>query len=123
MLGLSSIGILGVWWLAVHESCAPNLFVFLMGYFLLLEVPIHMRHLRNLYLFHYARRPPGLKGRIEYSKDLSLRLSAVELIGFATLFLLVYSISGSHLFLGGVTACLPRPCPTGVGPKRRGPLD
>jgi hypothetical protein len=35
-----------------------------------------------------------------------LRQSAVELVGFATLFLLAFLVTGSWFFLGGAARCL-----------------
>ena len=82
------------------------LFALLLGALILPEGAIHVRHLRNLFLFHSASKPGILKGRIEYSHQLMLKLSAVELVGFAALFLLVYCLSGSWFVLGGVAECL-----------------
>ena len=48
----------------------------------------------------------GLRGRIEYPRWLSLRLSAVEILGFAVLFLVAFLISGSWFFIGGAISCL-----------------
>jgi hypothetical protein len=95
------------WAMAIPWLGAPWLFSFVTGTLILLEAAVHLRHGRNLAIFRYASRGEGLMtGRIEYSKVLSLKLSAVELIGFAGLFLFVFLLAGHWFFLGGAVSCL-----------------
>ena len=47
-----------------------------------------------------------VRGRIEYSRRLTLRMSSVELLGFSGLFLLLFILTQSWFILGGTMSCL-----------------
>jgi len=98
-------GIVSVWWLSIRWLNQPAFFLFLVGALLLREAAIHMRHIRNIVLFRYARDTEGVKGQVEYSRWLTFKLSAVELFSFALLFLLCTLLARSWLFVGGTVAC------------------
>jgi hypothetical protein len=91
--------------LAIHSLILPEAFAFIWGMFIGIQIAIHFRHIRNLMLFHYARNSRGMDGRIEYQHWLSLRLSSIELLSFAALFLLFYIFSKSLFMLGGFAGC------------------
>jgi hypothetical protein len=74
--------------------------------FLLMEVGIHLRHLRNLFLITEVRKHGGVEGQISYRKWFSYRVSAFEFTMFSALFLIVAILTSSAFFLGGVIACL-----------------
>lgn len=95
----------GIWVVRVPLNAPPDIFAFLIGALIFLEVGVHVRHVKNLCLFRYAARSRGLKGHIEYSRWFSLRLSSIELFCFAVLFLLVFLLSNSFFVLGGVATC------------------
>jgi hypothetical protein len=103
-LALSIAGIVAVWFLSVQFLRMSGFFAFMMGGLILREAVIHMRHVRNLALFHHAN--DHLKGRLEYSRWLLLRQSAVELLSFSALFLLIWLLVGSLFVLGGAFACM-----------------
>jgi hypothetical protein len=99
------LGIL--WYLSIYLGYAPELFEFILGAMLLLEGAIHIRHLRNLFQFCYLKNSRGVEGQIRYASWLSYRMSKVELLGFALLYLAVYFLFRRPFFLGGaVTATL-----------------
>ncbi|MGH9905324.1 MAG: hypothetical protein ACRD8U_07045 [Pyrinomonadaceae bacterium] len=97
--------VMGGLFLATHSLFSPEAFAFVWGMFVGIQIAIHLRHIRNLVLFHYARNSRGMDGRIEYQHWLSLRLSAIELLSFSALFLLFYIFSQSLFMLGGFAGC------------------
>lgn len=80
-------------------------YVYTIGALILLQLAIHIRHLRNWFLFRYGFGPQGMKGHIEYPRELVLRMSALEILLFAVVFLILYALSANLLFLGGATSC------------------
>jgi len=94
-----------VWWLSVSVLEQPSFFYFLIGALVLREVAIHLRHIRNLALYTHAKAG-GVKGSIEYSRWLVLKLSAAELLSFCVVYLFFAIFFKSWFFLGGVFGCL-----------------
>jgi hypothetical protein len=105
VLALQCLLILFAWTLSKEWGGEP-VFFWILGAFFLLEVVIHIRHLRNLVTYHYFGQGEALWGKLDRSRWLVLRLSAVDLIGYAAIFLLVFLLTGSWFFVGGVTSCL-----------------
>jgi hypothetical protein len=66
---------------------------------------VHVRHLRNLHMFRWVARH-GLRGRLEYPRQLLLLASAQEVFSFAVLFAAIFMVTGSYFVLGGVFSCL-----------------
>lgn len=71
-----------------------------------MEAVIHMRHLRNLFLFRTAFGPAGVRGRIEYPKRVTLRLSFFEFLEFSALYFMLFLATRSWFLLGGSLNCL-----------------
>ena len=92
--------------LILHSLDVPELFAFLWGTLVCTQMAIHLRHIRNLAIFHYARDSNGMSGRIEYEHWLSLRLSSIELFSFSVLFLFLFLLWGNLFILGGAVGCL-----------------
>jgi len=105
-LGLSSAVFLAVWWYSVRYINVPGLFLFAFGSFVLTQVVVHMRHVRNILYFRSLRTPGAIEGRIKYARWASERTSAVDLVCFAALFVLCYLLSERVMFLGGALGCL-----------------
>ncbi len=102
-----SIVIIAVAWvISVRWVGIPHAFSLLMGALICLEATAHIRHVRNIAFMKILVSKQGLKGRIEYPRWLSLRLSAVEILGFAVLFLVAFLVSGNWFFIGGALSCL-----------------
>jgi hypothetical protein len=102
---LSCVFLAGFGWISV----AVKGFVYfevVLGAFLLLEVVVHERHFRNIARLAHMRTSKGIKGRITFSHWLSLRLSSVELVVSAVVFLAFFALSGRWFFAGGALACL-----------------
>jgi hypothetical protein len=84
----------------------PDLYVFVLGSWILLELTVHVRHLRNLFLFRGFSDPSAVRGRIEYTRAFMLRNSAAELFVFFALYLAIFAFTQSWFLLGGATTCL-----------------
>jgi hypothetical protein len=100
VLLLLSVWLSALWWLAVQVSL-PDIYFCSLGMLILLELAIHKRHLRNLFLFRAIMRNSGVRGRIEYSRPLTLRMSALDLFNFAGLFFFYFWLRGVGLYSAG----------------------
>ena len=105
LLVLCSILIVLLWWMIVRLLASPWLYNLYLGLFLLVEVAVHLRHLRNVFLIREIRRHGGVDGQISYRKWFSYRVSAFEFYLIGTLFLMVAVLSFSSFFLGGALVC------------------
>jgi len=108
-LVLSSLLIGVIWWATKRLLFFPwtyLLYLLYLGMFLLLEVAVHLRHLRNISLIREIRKNGGVEGQISYKKWFSYRISAAEFYVFSALFLLVAVLTYSPFFLGGAIMCL-----------------
>jgi hypothetical protein len=101
MLGIYSLAILGIWYLCVGLSWFVQGYLLFIGAILLPQGPVHLRHIRNIAAFNHANKRDGIAGRIHYSRRFSYRLSAIELVSFSGLYLVLAGLSGSPLLLGG----------------------
>jgi hypothetical protein len=96
VLGVSA---LFLWW--VWRDSESGLYAFVLGALVCVELVVHIRHLRNLFLFREIARKQSVRGRIEYKRDLLLFASSFEILSFAVLFIVVFAFSGSRFVLGG----------------------
>jgi hypothetical protein len=97
--------ILIVWWITSLSIYLQWTYPLYLGMFLLLEVAVHLRHFRNLFLIQEIRRNGGADGQLTYKRWFSYRISAYELYLSGTLFLLVAMLTYSLFFLGGAIMC------------------
>jgi hypothetical protein len=95
-----------MWYLTMRALMLPDVYVFALGAMILVELTIHIRHVRNLFLFRALVSGHGITGRIEYPRPIMLRLSAMEILSFAILYMVLYVITESWFLLGGATACV-----------------
>ncbi|HXQ39420.1 MAG TPA: hypothetical protein VN843_35800 [Anaerolineales bacterium] len=105
LLILYSLLILTIWWAFVYFLGLPWAYLLYLGMFLLLEVAVHLRHLRNIFLIREIRKNGGTSGQISYKKWFSYRVSAFELYLYFGLFLIVATLEASPFFLGGAIIC------------------
>jgi len=92
-----------IWWLAgIFDA---RLYQFVLGSMILSELAIHVRHLRNLFLFRAILSTNGIQGRMQYARPSMLRMSAVELFAFAGLYAFLFLFTFSWFVLGGVFSC------------------
>jgi hypothetical protein len=88
------------------QQTLPHFYEFLLGALILAQLQVHTRHLRNLFLFRAINKTGGVSGRIEYSRPLLLRMSAVDALVFSGLYLVLFAFTQSWFIFGGVVVCL-----------------
>ena len=84
----------------------PDMFVFLVGALCLRELAIYVRHAQNIYFFRQVDNADVLRMRIQQPRWLTYRLSSVQFLAFAVLFLILALVANPFLFLGGTLGCL-----------------
>jgi hypothetical protein len=104
LFGYSAV-LYGLWWAMSALAFVKGVYTLYLGMFLLLEVAVHFRHFRNVFLVREIRKNGGVDGDITYQKWFSYKLSAFELYCFAGLFLLVAIVTFSLFFFGGAIIC------------------
>ena len=104
-LVLSSLLIIFIWWFTKHLLFFPWTYLLYLGMFLLMEVAVHLRHLRNISLIREIRKGGGVEGEIMYRKWFSYRISASEFYLYSALFLIFAVLAYSPFFLGGALMC------------------
>ena len=105
LLALSSLLIVFIWWFTKRLLFFPWTYLLYLGMFLLGEVAVHLRHLRNLSLIREIRKDGGVEGQIFYKKWFSYRISASEFYLYSVLFLIMAVLTYSPFFLGGAIMC------------------
>jgi hypothetical protein len=103
MLFISGLLLAWIWFLA--SQSAQEFYVFMLGFMVLLELAIHVRHVRNLFTFRMLGEPGSVRGRIEYPRPFILRSSSIELFAFSGLFLLLSGFTQSWFVFGGAASC------------------
>jgi len=98
-------GLLAMEWF-FSQKTLPHFYEFLLGALILVQLQVHTRHLRNLFLFRAMNKTGGVSGRIEYSRPLLLRMSAVDALVFSGLYLVLFAFTQSWFIFGGVVVCL-----------------
>lgn len=103
---LLTVGMMGLLWILTEESSTPQLYQFALGCLIVVQLAIHVRHLRNFFLFRSLNHTNMVHGRIEYGRTLLLRLSSSECFAFSGLFLMLFVFTQSWFILGGAVGCL-----------------
>jgi hypothetical protein len=101
---LTNLLLILIWLLDVQSS--SELHSFVLGAFVCIQLAIHVRHLRNLFVFSAMIGTDTVRGRIEYSRSFILRTSAVEFLAFSGLYAVLFLFTRSWFVIGGVFACL-----------------
>jgi hypothetical protein len=83
-----------------------GLYEFVLGVMIGPQLVIHIRHVRNYCLFHAMVHGDGVRGRLDYSRTIMLKLSSLEISAFAVLLLVLFVFTSSWFVLGGAAACL-----------------
>jgi hypothetical protein len=91
--------------LIVYELNVPEAFAVVWGMAVGIQLANHCRHIRNLFLFSYARHSIGVSGKIQHEHWLSLRLSSVDFFCFGVLFGLLFLFSENLFILGAALGC------------------
>lgn len=100
-----SLLIFVIWWITRLSFYLQWAYPLYLGMLLLMEVAVHLRHLRNIALIREIRKTDGVEGQITYKKWFSYRISASELSIHATLFLVIAVLTYSLFFVGGAIMC------------------
>jgi hypothetical protein len=103
------ISSLAVW--IVLYSCrllaSWHFYEFFCGAFIIIEVCMHFRHIRNVAMFSLVGMRNGIVGRIFLPKWISLRFAFVEFATFALMLLVIYVFDSRNFFvLGGLMSCM-----------------
>lgn len=101
-----AMGIGGAWQVSIGTYNRPDLFAFIIGGALLLEVTDAAQRIRNIILFYYAPKRGNAKGKIEFSRRLIFSQSFFDMYIFAAIYFFAFLIAGSWLFLGGTITCI-----------------
>lgn len=105
LLVVYSLIIYGLWWFFSWLPYFGGLYTLYLGMFLLIEVTVHFRHFRSVFLIREIRKHGGVEGQITYRRWFTYKLSAHDLYSFAGVFLLVAALTYSPFFLGGAIMC------------------
>jgi hypothetical protein len=89
----------------IYVLAFSGLFEFSLGLLVGVQLTVHMRHIRNLVIFSYAKNSQGMSGTLQYEHWLSLRISAIELFTYAGLFLLFLIVCPRLFVLGCAVSC------------------
>jgi hypothetical protein len=84
----------------------PAVYLFALGIVILREVPVFIRHFKNLFLARVIATEPRIEGSVFYPRTFTLRLSAFDIAAFAAVFLLWAAIAEDWMPLGGAFGCL-----------------
>jgi len=93
-------------YLSIQLLEIPDLFVFLVGALCLRELAVYIRHAQNIFFFQQVHDANILRMRVEQPRWLTYRLSAVQFLSFAVLFIVLALVANPFLFLGGALGCL-----------------
>jgi hypothetical protein len=88
------------------EQDMHGFYVFVLGALVLIQLTVHIRHLRNWLFFRHVLLPDGISGHLEYRRAVILRTSAFEILEFGVLYAFIYAFTPAGPFvLGGAFAC------------------
>jgi hypothetical protein len=102
---LLTLGFLGFLWILNQSSPAPELWQFVLGALIGIQLAVHTRHFRNLFLFRALNNTDSIRGRIEYSRPVLLRGSSWEWFEFCGFYLMLFAFTESWFILGGAVTC------------------
>jgi len=88
LLFLYSLVIAIIWWFFVGLLKLQWAYLLYLGMFILLEVAVHLRHLRNVFMVNTVRKSGGVEGQVRYQKQFSYKISAFEFTMLGFLFLI-----------------------------------
>jgi hypothetical protein len=88
--------------IAYLSPALSQLYVVVLGAMVLIQATVHVRHLRNWFIFREGTSV--IQGRMAYPRGLLLRMSAFELLLFAGLYFGLFLVTTSLFVLGGAIA-------------------
>jgi hypothetical protein len=105
LLVVYTLVLLLLWWIFADLLYAGWIYSIYLGMSILMEVAVHLRHLRNVFMIRLVRAHGGIDGEVTYRQWFSYRVSANEMYLIALLYLFVAIITFSLFFLGGALMC------------------
>jgi len=95
-LTMLTVNVLFLWtvWSWSISDFDSGLYLIVLGSLLLTELVVHIRHVRNWFLFRTIVRLGGIRGRIEYPRRVMLTMSSLEILSFAGLFTVIFVFTG-----------------------------
>ena len=97
--------LLGVTW-SLTVRWEPRLYMYLLGGMIGVQMAVHIRHFRNFVLFRNLIANEGVRGRIEYSRPVVLRISAAEIGAFGMMFAILAALTVSWFLVGAAMSCM-----------------
>jgi hypothetical protein len=95
-----------MWLLARLDPIGMDILETAIGALILLELAIHIRHLRNLFSFRRRDVPGEASGNIVFSRRYIYWVSSLDLFLYALLYFILFVFVGHLFFIGGVIGCL-----------------
>jgi hypothetical protein len=105
VLALMCVLLVLLWRSTVGLGIAPTAYETMLGMLILLQLTIHVRHVRNYVLFRSMLAGGAVTGRLEYTRPLILASSATELFSFAALYTVLAIVTMSAFVAGGAFSC------------------
>jgi hypothetical protein len=102
---LLSLFALAFLWKLHQTSPAPELWQLVLGAYIGVQLAVHVKHVRNLFMFRAIRAAKLVHGRVEYSRSLLVHLASVEWFAFCAVYLVLFAFTRSWFILGGAIAC------------------
>ena len=95
------VSLIWLWWVGqTTAQTSPTFYSFILGALFLVEMAVHIRHVRNYFLFR-AMLTNAVRGRLEYSRPVLLMGSAMDLFAFAVMFAVIGISTASPFASGG----------------------
>ena len=95
-----------LWWLTIGNSFLWMAYEAALGAMILIQLTVHVRHIRNYFLFRAVLAGEGIEGRMQYTRPTMLTHSSVELFSFAALYSILCVVTASWFVFGGAIACV-----------------
>jgi hypothetical protein len=91
-----------VWSIVTPFKSIPYVYEAFAGMYIIPELVVLLRHAHNLITYPYYISQEGISGRLVFSMWYALRVSALEGLAHAGIYLVLFGLTGRAFFLGGV---------------------
>jgi hypothetical protein len=93
--------LVAVWLLVSWLGAYEEVYVAFVGFFVLTQVPVMLRHIQNIVLFRYVASRGGVSGRAEVERWLEFKVSAAVFWFFSASYVVLWLLLGDVFFIGG----------------------
>jgi hypothetical protein len=93
--------ILAAWFLTVFADRWQGVYVGVVGFFVLTQVPAHIRHIQNIALFRFVALRGGVQGKTLTPRWMDLQVSGVLFWSFAAVYALLWVLLDEPFLAGG----------------------